>query len=178
MLQWKFASAPSDWGDDGNCASVLGKRAPAAPTAANTGSLPEIRPPSLLAGEAGSAYAYVRAGVADRLRQASGALPDGLQFLIFEGHRPVALQRRYFERRLDKLRAAEPASDPARLYMLASQYVSPPEIAPHSSSPGIRHSARRPGGIVRSSVKRYVRPELSTTQPNGGTGRTATGTGP
>jgi hypothetical protein len=90
----------------------------------------------LLADEAG-AYAHVRAGLAERLRQASSALPDGLQFLILEGHRPVALQRRYFEHRLDKLRAADPSSDPARLYMLASQYVSPPEIAPHSAGAAI-----------------------------------------
>lgn len=89
-----------------------------------------------MADEAG-AYAYVRAGLAQRLRQASSALPDGLQFLIYEGHRPVALQRRYFERRLDRLRAAEPSGDPARLYLLASQYVSPPEIAPHSAGAAI-----------------------------------------
>lgn len=90
----------------------------------------------LMADEAG-AYAHVRAGLAERLRQASSVLPDGLQFLIFEGHRPLALQRRYFERRLGTLRAAEPSSDPARLHLLASQYVSPPGIAPHSAGAAI-----------------------------------------
>ena len=91
---------------------------------------------SALADEAG-AFAHVRTGVASRLRQAANALPDGVQFLIFEGYRPLALQRQFFNNRLNSLRAADPSSDPGRLRMLASQYVSPPEVSPHSAGAAV-----------------------------------------
>ena len=46
--------------------------------------------------EAG-AWSRLRVGVFDRLLVAQEALPDGLRLLVIEGHRPVALQRHYFE---------------------------------------------------------------------------------
>jgi zinc D-Ala-D-Ala dipeptidase len=77
-------------------------------------------------------FAHVRAGLVPRLLRAADALPGGLQLLFIEGYRPPALQRHYFDEYLSSLRAADPDSDEERLQMLASRYVSPPGIAPHS----------------------------------------------
>ncbi|MFE3646879.1 nitrilase-related carbon-nitrogen hydrolase [Streptomyces sp. NPDC059152] len=79
------------------------------------------------------AFAHLREGVLRRLLAAQEALPDGLRLRFVEGYRPPALQRRYFTRYGDELRAAHPDWDAARIHRAASRYVSPPEIAPHSA---------------------------------------------
>jgi D-alanyl-D-alanine dipeptidase len=95
-----------------------------------------LRVSSYAADDAG-AFAHVRAGVMDRLLKAADALPPGVRLLVIEGYRPPALQREYFDRYLSSLRPAYPGSDDARLRMLASRYVSPPEIAPHSAGAAV-----------------------------------------
>jgi D-alanyl-D-alanine dipeptidase len=60
-----------------------------------------------------------------------------MQLLLIEGYRPPARQRRYFDNYLSSLREASPGSDEEQLRMLASRYVSPPEIAPHSAGAAI-----------------------------------------
>lgn len=82
-------------------------------------------------------FALVRAGLAARLLQAAELLPRGSRLLLIEGYRPPALQRRYFEDYLSSLREASPDRDEEHLRMLASRYVSPPEIAPHSAGAAI-----------------------------------------
>lgn len=95
-----------------------------------------LRVASSYADDAGD-FAHVRAGLATRLLRAAEALPRGVQLLIIEGYRPPALQRRYFDDYLASLREASPGGDEERLRMLASRYVSPPEIAPHSAGAAI-----------------------------------------
>jgi D-alanyl-D-alanine dipeptidase len=82
-------------------------------------------------------FALVRAGLAARLLQAAELLPRGSRLLLIEGYRPPALQRRYFDDYRSSLREASPGSDEGHLRMLASRYVSPPEIAPHSAGAAI-----------------------------------------
>jgi zinc D-Ala-D-Ala dipeptidase len=82
-------------------------------------------------------FALVRAGLAARLLQAAQLLPRGSHLLLIEGYRPPALQRRYFDGYLSSLREASPGGDEEHLRMLASRYVSPPEIAPHSAGAAI-----------------------------------------
>ncbi|MFG2983848.1 M15 family metallopeptidase [Streptomyces sp. NPDC048258] len=88
------------------------------------------------ADEAGS-YALLREGVLQRLLHAQELLPGGLRLLFVEGYRPPALQRRYFEEYLGGLRAERPGLPEAELYAMASRYVSPPEIAPHSAGAAV-----------------------------------------
>ncbi|MEU9449748.1 M15 family metallopeptidase [Streptomyces sp. NPDC048277] len=83
--------------------------------------------------DADGSYAYLRSGVLRRLLQAQSLLPDGIRFLVVEGYRPPALQRRYFEEYAATLRAAHPDAGPDRIRELASAYISPPEVAPHVS---------------------------------------------
>jgi zinc D-Ala-D-Ala dipeptidase len=82
-------------------------------------------------------FAHVRTGVATRLQRAAEALPRGVHLLLIEGYRPPVLQRRYFDEYLGSLRDASPGADEEQLLMLASRYVSPPGIAPHSAGAAI-----------------------------------------
>ncbi|WP_244871528.1 M15 family metallopeptidase [Catellatospora sp. TT07R-123] len=79
------------------------------------------------------AYARLREGVVDRLLAAQRSLPGGLRLLVIEAYRPLRLQTVYFERYREQLREVHPDWDGARLHVEASKYVSPPEVAPHST---------------------------------------------
>ncbi|MEU9138767.1 M15 family metallopeptidase [Streptomyces sp. NPDC048404] len=79
--------------------------------------------------EAG-AYGRVRTGVLERLCSASELLPDGLKFLVVEGHRSRAEQARRFALYEDRLRRSG-ITDPVDLRRQASAFVSPVEVAPH-----------------------------------------------
>ncbi|MFI7404036.1 M15 family metallopeptidase [Streptomyces sp. NPDC049541] len=79
----------------------------------------------------------LRRGVLDRLLAAQALLPESLRLLFVEGYRPPALQRRYFERYADELRAVHPDWPSDRIRSAASRYVSPPEIAPHSAGAAV-----------------------------------------
>ncbi len=100
---------------------------------------------SLRADEAGD-FAHVRVGLAARLVQAQEALPRGIRLLLIEGYRPPARQQSYFEEYLVSLRQANPGSSAEQLRMLASRYVSPPEIAPHSAGAAIDLTLCTPSG--------------------------------
>jgi D-alanyl-D-alanine dipeptidase len=83
------------------------------------------------------AFAHLREGVLARLLEAQRSLPDGVRLLFVEGYRPPALQRFYFERYADELRAGNPGWSAAEVRDAASRYVSPPEIAPHSAGAAV-----------------------------------------
>ncbi|MEV0739435.1 M15 family metallopeptidase [Streptomyces sp. NPDC050549] len=83
------------------------------------------------------AQLHLRRGVLDRLLAAEALLPGGLRLLFVEGYRPPALQRRYFERYGDELRAANPDWSADRIRSAASRYVSPPENAPHTAGAAV-----------------------------------------
>ncbi|QNS02345.1 M15 family metallopeptidase [Streptomyces xanthii] len=76
------------------------------------------------------AYGRVRAGVLDRLCAASEKLPDGIGFLVVEGHRSSAEQARRFALYEDRLRGSG-ITEAAELRRRASAFVSPVEVAPH-----------------------------------------------
>ena len=82
-------------------------------------------------------WRQLRTGVVDRLGHAASALPRGLQLLHIEGYRPARLQARYFNAYRTQLAASRPDLDHAELHRLASRYVSPPDIAPHSAGAAI-----------------------------------------
>ena len=82
-------------------------------------------------------YAHLRADVVARLEQAQETLPDGIRLLIVEGFRPAALQRHYFDEYVDELRPLHPELSPHELNALASRYVSPPEVAPHTAGAAV-----------------------------------------
>ncbi|MFI6760701.1 M15 family metallopeptidase [Micromonospora sp. NPDC050417] len=79
------------------------------------------------------AYAHLREETLARLLTAQRSLPGGLRLLIVEGYRPLDLQTTYFEGYKDELRMKYPDWEPARVHVEASKYVSPPDVAPHST---------------------------------------------
>jgi zinc D-Ala-D-Ala dipeptidase len=83
------------------------------------------------------AYAFLRRSVAERLLQAQRALPPGIRVLLAEGYRPYEQQELYFTRRMRRLQDADPALSDADAFLKASEFVSPPEIAPHVSGAAV-----------------------------------------
>ena len=76
-------------------------------------------------------WARLRQGVLERLVAAEQQLADGVRLLIVEGHRPAALQRRYFDEHCADLVAAGAGPTLDSVREEASQHISPPEVAPH-----------------------------------------------
>lgn len=96
--------------------------------------LVDLRPEMLLddrRADHAAAYAYVRAGVRDRLSVAETHLPAGVRLLVIEGYRPPETQVKIFEAYSAELRMLHPHWDAAAVRIAASRYVSPPEVAPH-----------------------------------------------
>ncbi|MGW2719194.1 M15 family metallopeptidase [Streptomyces sp. NPDC001492] len=116
-------------------------RVAAVPVAENGEPLVDVREKLLVDDrkheDSHGAEILLRRGVLDRLLAAQDLLPEGLRLLFVEGYRPPALQRRYFDRYADELRAAHPDWPADRMRAAASRYVSPPEIAPHSAGAAV-----------------------------------------
>ncbi len=94
--------------------------------------LPELRLDGRAADPAGT-YARLRRGVADRLVAAQRALPDGLRLLVIEGYRPYQAQLDIFTGYRDELRRNHLDWSPQRVYEETTKFVSPVEVAPHST---------------------------------------------
>ena len=82
-------------------------------------------------------WLMLRQDVLVRLEVAAQRLPSGTRFLFVEGYRPPALQRRYFEDYSAELASARPQLPAPEVRQLASRFVSPPEIAPHSAGAAV-----------------------------------------
>ncbi|WP_327580562.1 M15 family metallopeptidase [Nonomuraea sp. NBC_00507] len=93
-------------------------------------TLPALRVDERLADPEG-AFARVRLSVADRLIAAQARLPRALRLLVVEGFRPVSVQEKYFAASVARHRGANPGWDDRQVYVEASRYVSPPQVAPH-----------------------------------------------
>ncbi|PZG14017.1 dipeptidase [Micromonospora craterilacus] len=94
--------------------------------------VPELRLDGRAA-DAAAAYARLRKGVVDRLLTAQNALPDGLHLLVIEGYRPYQAQLDIFTGYHDELRRSHPEWSPERVYEETTKFVSPVEVAPHST---------------------------------------------
>lgn len=89
----------------------------------------------------------VRRPVLDRLLDAAAALPKDLRLVLNEGYRPPRLQRHYFERYAERLRLAHPGHTDAAIHRLASRFVSPPEVAPHTAGAAVDVLLTSPEGV-------------------------------
>lgn len=81
----------------------------------------------------GGAYAWLRSELVSRLLDAQSKLPDDLRLLVIEGFRPRAAQLAIFTGYREELRALHPRWSPERLLTETSKFVSPVEVAPHST---------------------------------------------
>ena len=85
------------------------------------------------AADAEGAYARLRSEVVSRLVDAQSKLPEGVRLLVVEGYRPYAAQLAIFTGYQSELRRLHPGWGEERLYVEASKFVSPVEVAPHST---------------------------------------------
>ncbi|MFJ8896892.1 M15 family metallopeptidase [Leifsonia sp. NPDC102414] len=83
------------------------------------------------------AFAYLREGVLERLKEAQELLPQGLRLLFVEGYRPPSLQLAYFEEYASQLQAIHADWSAEQIQSAASRYVAPPGIAPHSAGAAV-----------------------------------------
>ncbi|MFF0466569.1 M15 family metallopeptidase [Micromonospora zamorensis] len=95
-------------------------------------AMPELRLDGRAADPAG-AYARLRAGVVDRLLAAQRDLPAGMRLLVVEGYRPYQAQLAIFTGYRDELRRRHPDWPPQRLHRETTKFVSPVDVAPHST---------------------------------------------
>lgn len=93
-----------------------------------------------------ASYTWVRRGLAQRLLDAQAALSGDLRLHLVEGHRPAELQQFYFDRYRQRLTDSDPRLGAEESFLLASRYVSPPEVAPHVSGAAIDLTLIGPGG--------------------------------
>jgi len=82
-------------------------------------------------------YFLLRASVAERLLMAEEQLPAGVRLLLVEGYRPYEQQASYFNRRKQRLMDADPGLSDSAAHVAASEFVSPPDIAPHVSGAAV-----------------------------------------
>lgn len=78
----------------------------------------------------------VRQTVAERLKKAASNLPNGVRFKLFEGYRPMRIQREYFEEYKKQLQDKNPDWSSARIHQEASVFVAPPDIVPPHTTGG------------------------------------------
>jgi D-alanyl-D-alanine dipeptidase len=88
-----------------------------------------------LANESNS-FHRVRLSVAEKLVKAAGSLPSDLRFLVIEGHRALAQQKKHFTDYSTELKKLNPDWGAERIYNEASKYIAPPEIVPPHSTGG------------------------------------------
>lgn len=99
-----------------------------------------------IAGPAAGHARLVRAGLAQRLTRAQEALPHGVVLSLSEGFRPVARQREIAEHYAAGLRRARPEADEREVARLASRYVAPVEVAPHTAGAAVDLTLAEAGG--------------------------------
>ncbi|MDP9845764.1 M15 family metallopeptidase [Streptosporangium lutulentum] len=83
------------------------------------------------------AFAHLREGVLLRLEDAQTQLPPGYRLLVVEGYRPLATQRQIFDGYSAELRTTFPEMSPEEIWVAASRYVSPVEVAPHTAGAAV-----------------------------------------
>lgn len=79
---------------------------------------------------------YCREGVARRFLEAERLLPEGVRLLILECHRPIELQRYYWEKDLAALRERNPDWSEEQLVTENAKLVAPPDPTPPHSTGG------------------------------------------
>ncbi len=79
---------------------------------------------------------WCRESVLVRLLTANDALPSGVDLVLAEGHRPLELQRHYWETNLRKVRDTNPSMLEEEAVAQTARYVAPDWIVPPHSTGG------------------------------------------
>lgn len=83
-----------------------------------------------------NSYFKLRKTLALKLIKAQKSLPNNFRFLIVEGHRPLSVQKRYFDEYSKELKDLHPDWNDEKIYTETSKFVAPPENTPPHSTGG------------------------------------------
>lgn len=86
--------------------------------------------------------AYVRSGVRSRLLLAAASLPEGVSLLLFDGHRPLAVQRFLWDTYFAEIARRRPELSDDAIAAQVRQFVASPTPDPAAPPP------HRTGGAV------------------------------
>ncbi|MDP9797629.1 D-alanyl-D-alanine dipeptidase [Catenuloplanes nepalensis] len=98
------------------------------------------------AADAGGRHALMRSGLLERLVKAQAALPGGLELLVIEAYRDYDAQLAIFNGYRETLRGRYPEWPDARLHVETTKFVSPVEVAPHSTGGAVDLTLCDPDG--------------------------------
>jgi D-alanyl-D-alanine dipeptidase len=84
---------------------------------------------------------WVRDGVAEALRRAARALPDGLTLVVWDGYRSIETQAALYDAYLAELTLVHPDQPADALEEAASRYVTPPSRSPLAPPPHLTGGA-------------------------------------
>lgn len=84
---------------------------------------------------------WVRQGVADRLVAAASSLPDGMGLAVWDGYRPLEVQKALFDQYLAELVAVHPEMPADALEEAAAKYVTPPSRSIYAPPPHLTGGA-------------------------------------
>lgn len=79
---------------------------------------------------------WCRQSVLERLLEANRSLPRNVDLVLTEAHRPLALQRQYWDTDLRTLMKAHPDLSPEAAAIENAKYVAPPWIVPPHTTGG------------------------------------------
>ena len=77
----------------------------------------------------------IRAGVAARLRRAASALPVGVALVVFDGFRPLSVQKYLFDNYRAEVRAEHPDWTDEQVDFAVRQFVAAPNADPACPPP-------------------------------------------
>jgi len=84
---------------------------------------------------------WVRRGVAERLVAAAESLPDGMGLAVWDGYRPLEVQRALFDQYLAELIAVHPEMPADAVEEAAAKYVTPPSRSVYAPPPHLTGGA-------------------------------------
>lgn len=96
---------------------------------------------------------YVRKSVAERLRNAQAALPEGMRLIVFDGYRSAAVQSALFDQFIEELRLLKPDWNEDRLTEETEHYVALPSEditrpSPHSTGGAVDVAIIKDGKMI------------------------------
>lgn len=84
---------------------------------------------------------WVRRGVGERLVAAAASLPDGMGLAVWDGYRPLEVQKALFDQYLAELIAVHPEMPADAVEEAAAKYVTPPSRSIYAPPPHLTGGA-------------------------------------
>ena len=107
---------------------------------------------------------FARKTIGEKLLQAQGLLPNGLRLLIKECHRPMGIQKKFWDGYSEFLRTKFPTWTESEIYQECSKLNAPLEVAPHTTGGAVDLTLIDSNGKVLDMGTEFNASPLSTNQ--------------